>query len=71
MEKLSAIIAKVDLRSKGTSQRWTIGKPSDAISGTLYLPKDIKLPCEITIGFLAGSVRHKKNKKEGENDTKM
>jgi len=71
MEKLSATIAKVDLRSKGTSQRWTIGKPSDAVSGTLYLPKDIKLPCEITIGFLAGSVRHKKNKKEGENDTKM
>ena len=71
MEKLSAIIAKVDLRSKGTSQRWAIGKPGNAVSGALYLSKDVKLPCEITIGFLAGSVRHKKNKEEGENDTKM
>jgi hypothetical protein len=64
MEKLKAIIAKIDLTSEGTSQRWTIGKPGGAVSGALYLPKDVKLPNEITIGFLAGSVRHEKNKEE-------
>jgi len=52
MEKLKAILAKIDPTSTGTSQRWTIGKPGDAVSGAIYLPKDIKLPCEITIGFL-------------------
>ena len=64
MEKLPTIIAKIDLTSTGTSQRWTIGKKGDDVSGALYLPKDVKLPCEITIGFLAGSVLHEKNKKE-------
>jgi hypothetical protein len=54
MEKLKAILAKLDTKSAGTSQRWTIGKPGDAVSGALYLPKDVKLPCEITIGFLTG-----------------
>jgi hypothetical protein len=64
MEKLKAIIAKIDLNSDGTSQRWTIGNPGDAVSGAIYLPKDTILPCEITIGFLAGSIRHEKNKEE-------
>ena len=64
MEKLKAIIAKIDLTSEGTSQRWTIGNPGDAVSGAIYLPKDVILPIEITIGFLAGSVRHEKNKEE-------
>jgi hypothetical protein len=66
MEKLTAIIAKIDLGSDGTSQRWTIGKPGGAVSGAIYLPKNVKLPCEITIGFLAGSAQHEKNKEEGE-----
>ena len=64
MEKLKTIIAKIDLTSTGTSQRWTIGKPGDAVSGALYLPKDIILPTELTIGFLAGSAQHERNKKE-------
>ena len=64
MEKLPAILAKIDLKSIGTSQRWTIGKPGGAVSGAIYLPKDVILPCEITIGFLAGSVQHEKNKEE-------
>jgi hypothetical protein len=61
MEKLPSITAKIDLKTdqgvkglSGTSQRWTIGKPGDPISGALYLPKDIALPTEITIDFLAG-----------------
>ena len=62
MEKLPTILARVDLTSTGTSQRWTIGKPGDPVSGAIYLPKDVILPCEITIGFLAGSIRHEKNK---------
>ena len=62
MEKLPTIFAKVDLTSTGTSQRWTIGKPGDPVSGAIYLPKDVILPTEITIGFLAGSIRHEKNK---------
>jgi hypothetical protein len=66
MEKLKAILAKIDLKSGGTSQRWTIGKPGDAVSGALYLPKDTILPCEITIGFLAGSAQHEKNQEEDE-----
>ena len=53
MEKLKAILAKIDPTSTGTSQRWLIGKPGDAISGALYLPKDTTLPSEITIGFLS------------------
>ena len=57
MEKLKAILAKIDHTSTGTSQRWTVGKPGDAISGALYLPKDVKLPCEIVIGFLGGEER--------------
>ena len=64
MEKLKTIIAKIDLTSTGTSQRWTVGKPGDAVSGALYLPKDIILPTELTIGFLAGSAQHERNKKE-------
>jgi hypothetical protein len=62
MEKLPSILAKIDLTSTGTSQRWTIGKPGDPISGAIYLPKDVLLPTEITIGFLAGSARHEKMK---------
>jgi hypothetical protein len=64
MEKLTAIIARIDLKSTGTSQRWTIGKRGGAVSGALYLPKDVKLPCGITIGFLANSDIHINNKKE-------
>ena len=64
MEKLPAILAKIDLKSEGTSQRWTIGEPGDAVSGAIYIPKDVILPIEITIGFLAGSVQHGKNKEE-------
>lgn len=66
MEKLTAIMAKIDLKSTGTSQRWTIGEKGGAVSGALYLPKDVKLPCEITIGFLANSDLRIKNKKEDE-----
>ena len=69
MEKLKAIIAKIDLKTdsgvkglSGTSQRWTIGKPGDPISGAIYLSKDIVLPCKITIGFLAGSKEHEQMK---------
>ena len=62
MEKLKAILAKIDLKSIGTSRRWTIGKKGDAVSGALYLPKNVKLPCEITIGFLAGEKEHEENK---------
>ena len=64
MEKLKARLAKIDLTSTGTSQRWIVGKPGAPVSGALYLPKDVKLPCEITIGFLAGSREHEVNKKE-------
>lgn len=60
MEKLKAILAKIDKTSKGTSQRWTIGKPGDEVSGALYLPKNVKLPCEITIGFLIGTNKEDK-----------
>jgi|GEM_PF-2311615 len=69
MEKLPSILAKIDLKTdsgrkdaSATHQRWTIGKPGDAVSGALYLPKDVILPCEITIGFLAGSKEHEVNK---------
>ena len=75
MEKLPAILAKIDLKTdsavkglSGTSQRWTIGKPGATISGAIYLPKDIVLPCEIVISFLAGSALHEKNKEEVEDD---
>jgi hypothetical protein len=74
MEKLKAIFAKIDLKTdsevkglSGTSQRWTVGKPGDAVSGALYLPKDVILPIEITIGFLAGSREHEVNKEESKN----
>ena len=56
--------AKIDLTSTGTSQRWTINEPGDEISGAIYLPKDLTLPAEITICFLAGSKEHAINKKE-------
>ncbi len=56
MEKLPAITAKIDKTSSGTSQRWTVGKPGDEVSGALYLPKGVKLPCEITISFLTGGL---------------
>lgn len=49
MEKQIKITAKIDLTSTGTSQRWTIGKPGDEVSGALYLPKDLDLPCEFVI----------------------
>lgn len=55
MEKLTAINAKIDKTSTGTSQRWTVGKRGSKVSGALYLPKDVKLPCEITIGFFNNS----------------
>jgi hypothetical protein len=61
MKKLPAILAKPDLTSKGKSQRWFIGKPGDAVSGAIYLPKDVDLPTEITIGFLLGSREHEVN----------
>lgn len=56
--QLPSITAKIDLNSTGTSQRWTIGKPGDAVSGAIYLPKDIVLPAGLTIHFLAGSFEH-------------
>ena len=66
MEKLPAITAKIDLKTDfGTGakyQRWTIGKPGAQVSGAIYLPKDVKLPTEITIGFLAGSKEHEQMK---------
>jgi hypothetical protein len=52
MKKLKAILAKKDPNSNGLSQRWIIEKPRDEVSGALYLPKGVELPCEITIGFL-------------------
>lgn len=61
MQKLPAILAKIDLKSTGTSQRWTIGKPGDSVSGAIYIPKDTILPTEIVIGFLAGSKDHEVN----------
>jgi len=64
VNELPLIIAKIDLTSTGTSQRWTIGKPGDEISGAIYLPKDLVLPAEIIISFLAGSKEHEKKKKE-------
>ena len=66
MKKLPAVLAKIDLKSTGTSQRWIIGKPGAAVSGALYLPKDMELPCEIVIGFLANSALHEKMKEEVE-----
>ena len=62
MEKLPAIIAKIDLKSTGTSQRWTIGKLGDPVSGAIYIPKDTILPTKIVIGFLAGSKEHEQMK---------
>lgn len=59
MEKLPAIIAKLDPTSTGTHQRWLIGKLLGPVTGALYIPKDTKLPCEITIGFLAGEEKKK------------
>jgi hypothetical protein len=74
MKKLPAIIAKIDLKTDfGTGaklQRWTIGKPGAAVSGAIYLPKDVKLPCEITIGFLAGSKEHEQMKENIVEDKK-
>lgn len=68
MEKLPSITAKIDLKTdqgvkglSGTSQRWTIGKPGDEISGTIYVSKDLVLPAELTICFLAGSKEHEVN----------
>lgn len=52
MKKLNAKIAKIDPTSEGKSQRWIVGKRGDEVSGALYLPKDVELPCEIVIGFL-------------------
>lgn len=63
MKKLPLIIAKIDLRSTGTSQRYKVGKPGDEVSGALYLPKDLQLPCELTIAFLAGE-REREARKE-------
>ena len=67
---IPSITAKIDLKTDfGTgakSQRWTIGKPGDDVSGAIYLPKDQKLPTEITIGFLAGSKEHETMKEEKE-----
>ena len=69
MEKLKAIIAKIDLKtdsgrkdSDGKSQRWTIGKPGGPVSGAIYLPKGQVLPTELTIHFLAGSKEHEQMK---------
>jgi hypothetical protein len=53
MEKLKTVIAKLDEKSKGTKQRYIVGDIHSKVSGALYLSKGIKLPCEITIGFLA------------------
>ena len=59
MEKLEAIIAKIDPTSTGTSQRWIVGLPNGVVSGALYLPKNMKIPCKITIGFLNPGPRKK------------
>ena len=68
MEKLPAINAKIDKTSTGTSQRWTVGKRGSKVSGALYLPKDVKLPCEITIGFFNNSELRLERKEEKKSD---
>ncbi len=68
MEKLPAITAKIDPKCTGTSQHWTIENPGDEISGGLYVSRDLKLPAEITISFLAGSKEHEINKEDSEDD---
>jgi hypothetical protein len=60
--ELSSITAKIDLKCTGTSQHWVIGKKGDAISGGIYVPKDMILPAELTIHFLAGSKEHEQMK---------
>ena len=64
VNELPLTTAKIDPTSTGTSQRWTINKPGDEISGAIYLPKGLVLPAEITICFLAGSKEHEKLKEE-------
>jgi len=66
--ELPSIIAKIDPKSTGTSQRWTIGKPGDANSGAIYLPKDLVLPAKITIKFFAGSKEHEQMKENLEEE---
>jgi hypothetical protein len=58
MEKLESIIAKIDLTSTGKLQRYIFGKPGTSPSGAVYLSKDTKLPCELTLSFLAGEKLH-------------
>lgn len=50
-ESIVTIKADLDPTSTGTSQRYTIGKIGDGISGAIYLSKHIELPCELTIQF--------------------
>lgn len=66
MEKLTAVMAKIDTKAPKDAklQRWTIGSLGTQVKGALWLPRDVKLPCEIVIGFLANSNIRIKNKKE-------
>lgn len=50
-ESLVTIKAELDHTSTGTSQRYTVGKIGDGISGAIYLSKHIEFPCELTIQF--------------------
>lgn len=57
MEKLTAIMAKIDTKAPKDAklQRWTVGSLGTQVKGALWLPRDVKLPTEITIGFLNNS----------------
>lgn len=57
MEKLTAVMAKIDTKAPKDAklQRWTIGSLGTQVKGALWLPRDVKLPCEIVIGFLNNS----------------
>ena len=56
--ELPLISANIDPFSTSNSQRWTIGKLGDEVSGVIYLPKNLVLPAEITICFLDKSKNH-------------
>jgi hypothetical protein len=60
LNKLPSLTAKIDLKCTGTSQHWVFGKPGDAVSGGIYVPRDMTLPAELTISFLAGSKEHER-----------
>ena len=53
MYKLANMIADIDndTSKDAALQRWTVGYITSPISGALWLPRDVKLPCKITIKF--------------------